>query len=565
VTKSAKIAVVLGIIMVIIMSGAAVGLYYFLEFRKGDQFYREGYAAEQRQDHDVAIEKLSQALKHKLPKNDLAEAYSTRGAAYRSTRKFEEAVRDFSEAIRLYPNWSYAYFARGWTYQLKGEPDKAIPDYKEAIRYDANYGWAYYDRGLIYLRRQQWDFAITDFDEAIRCLPNNIDPLLARGQSYLGKKEFDRALANFDGATAVDSSNPSGYFYRSNIYFIKGEADKQLRDLKEAERLASIAPKHTGARSSALPYNYPDVYRKMEHEYDQGDYDRAIEFANELVAMEIDWSHASPVLMDRGNAFRAKGNFDKALVDYDQAIAFNPKNTGAHVDRALALERKGRRDQALRDYAEAIRLDSKMWQAHFNRAISFREAGEFAKAIEDLSEVIKLEPEYAPAYLIRAADYYRLGQVDKALEDWNRATELNSNQIEAYLGRTMAYFKKKDYVRAVQEMETATRVESKTPADTLNSLAWLQATCPDKRARDGAAAINTATKACQLTQWNDWRYVDTLAAAYAESGNFAEAANYQKLALRTANGPSAVIEKAKKRLSLYEQHKPYRDEIAGEP
>jgi len=227
-------------------------------------------------------------------------------------------------------------------------------------------------------------------------------------------------------------------------------------------------------------------------------------------------------------------------------------------------ERKGRRDQALRDYAEAIRLDPKMWQAHFNRAISFREAGEFGKAIEDMSEVMKLKPEYAPAYLIRAADYYRLGQVDKALEDWNRATGLNSNQVEAYVGRTMAYLRRKDYVRAAQEMETATRLESKQPAETLNSLAWLQATSPDKRARNGAAAIEVATKACQLTQWNDWRYVDTLAAAYAESGNFTEAANYQKLALRTADGPPVVIENAKKRLNLYEQHKPYREEIAGQ-
>jgi len=138
VRKAVKIAVVVAlsfvVIMAIMISGAAVGIYYFLEFRKGDQFYREGYAAEEREDHDVAIEKLSQALKHKLTKNDLAEAYSSRGAAYRSKGRFEEAVRDFSEAIRLYPNWSHAYFGRGWTYQRKGEPDKAIPDYAQAIR-----------------------------------------------------------------------------------------------------------------------------------------------------------------------------------------------------------------------------------------------------------------------------------------------------------------------------------------------------------------------------------------------------------------------------------------------
>ena len=549
--------------MALVIAGAALGIYYYLEFHKGTEFYREGYAAEQREDHDAAIEKLSQALKHKLTKNDLAEAYSSRGAAYRSKEKFEEAARDFSEAIRLYPNWAYAYFERGWTYQLKGDPDKAIPDYQEAIRYDSNYGWAYYDRGLLYLRRQQWDSAIADFDEAIRCLPNDIRPLLARGQSCLGKNEVDRALADFDGAIAVDASNPSGYFYRSHIYFIKGDRDKQLRDLKESERWAPFARKHPPAR--ALPYNYADVYGRMRSAYDHADYNGAIKHANELIAMEINWSQASPVLMERANAFRAKGDFDKALVDYDQAVAFNPKSAGPHVDRGLVWEKKGRRDEALRDYAEAIRLDPKMWQAHFDRAICLKEAGDLGKAIEDMSDVIKLKPEYVPAYVNRAADYYRLGQVDKALQDWDYATKLNSNQAEPYLGRTMAYLKKKDYVKAAQEMEAAARVESKNPADILNSLAWLQATSPDKRARNGSAAIEAATKACELTQWNNWRYIDTLAAAYAESSNFIEAAKYQKMALRMADDTPGVIEKANKRLNLYEQHKPFHEEVLGSP
>src|SRR5260370_35412030 len=83
-----------------------------------------------------------------------------------------------------------------------------------------------------------------------------------------------------------------------------------------------------------------------------------------------------------GNAFRAKGDFDQALVDYDQAIAFNPKNSGAHVDRALVWEKKGRHDQALQDYAEAIRLDPKMSQANVNHSIAFRETGEYGNSIQ---------------------------------------------------------------------------------------------------------------------------------------------------------------------------------------
>jgi len=185
-TKSAKVAVIFALGVIVVFAGVvSTGVYYFVDFQKGKQFFQNGYDAEE---DDVVIEKLSEALRHKLTRNDLGLAYSTRGAAYRSKQKHNEAVRDFSEAIRLYPEWSHAYFGRAWTYQRKGEPDKAIPDYAQAIRYDQNSGWAYYNRGLLYLRRQQWISAIADFDEAIRCLPRDCDPLLARGLCYLGKR-----------------------------------------------------------------------------------------------------------------------------------------------------------------------------------------------------------------------------------------------------------------------------------------------------------------------------------------------------------------------------------------
>jgi len=167
---------------------------------------------------------------------------------------------------------------------------------------------------------------------------------------------------------------------------------------------------------------------------------------------------------------------------------------------------------------------------------------------------MKLKPEYAPAYLIRAADYYRLGQVDKALEDWNRATGLNSNQVEAYVGRTWHILGEK-ICQSGARMETATRLESKTARRDFDSLAWLQATSPDKRARNVPLRIEVATKACQLTQWNDWRYVDTLAAAYAESVTSPRLLIIKNWLCERRTVRLLVIENAKKRLNLYDQRR----------
>src|SRR5262249_30309383 len=95
--------------------------------------------------------------------------------------------------------------------------------------------------------------------------------------------------------------------------------------------------------------------------------------------------------------------------------------------------------------------------------------------------------------------------------------------------------------------------------------ARLLATCTDGRIRDGERAILMATKACELTDWMRGRELDTLAAAYAEAGQFEEAERYQRMALDhpeyvSPDGAVAGFEVAgyRQRLELYKQKKPYR-------
>jgi serine/threonine-protein kinase len=124
----------------------------------------------------------------------------------------------------------------------------------------------------------------------------------------------------------------------------------------------------------------------------------------------------------------------------------------------------------------------------------------------------------------------------------------------------MAYLQARDYVNATQEIEKTTGLESEHPDDTFNSLAWLQATCPDKHARNGAAAVQAATKACELTQWKNESYIDTLAAAYAESGDFDQAIKFQKQSLEMTSASDTDRKGMEERLHLYQQRKPYREE-----
>jgi tetratricopeptide (TPR) repeat protein len=116
------------------------------------------------------------------------------------------------------------------------------------------------------------------------------------------------------------------------------------------------------------------------------------------------------------------------------------------------------------------------------------------------------------------------------------------------------------YGEAISDYEAAVRVDPNYALG-FSDLAWLQAACPAAEFRDGAKAIENATKACELTNWKDHRYIGTLAAVYAEVGDFATAVKWQKEAidLLTEDKRDKWQANYESRLKLYQSGKPYRE------
>ena len=176
------------------------------------------------------------------------------------------------------------------------------------------------------------------------------------------------------------------------------------------------------------------------------------------------------------------------------------------------------------------------------------------RAIDFFTTAIRRHPT-AGDYSSRGTVWWKKGELDIAIGDYNEAIRLDPKDDAAYNNRGTAWYGKGQYDKAISDWNEAIRLVPKW-ARPYNIRAWLYASCPDGRFRNGRKAVENARKACELTDWKHANNIDTLAAAYAEDGSFSEAVRWQQKAIDLA--PANQKADFRSRLSLYQARKPYR-------
>ncbi len=194
--------------------------------------------------------------------------------------------------------------------------------------------------------------------------------------------------------------------------------------------------------------------------YGKGDYDRAIADYDQAISLDAKSVYA---YNGRGNASQGKGDYDRAIADYDQAISLDPKDAHSYDNRGSAYNSKGEYDRAIADYDQAIRLDPRHASAYNGRGNSYNYKGDFDRAITDYDQAIRLDPKYALAYNNRGLAYVRKGNFPAAFADYDRAIGLKPDLTIAYLGRARAYLQDGKIDRAFADIGKALRLDSNDP------------------------------------------------------------------------------------------------------
>lgn len=312
---------------------------------------------------------------------------------------------------------------------------------------------------------------LADFTKSIELQPEKAEYLMLRAQAHRAASRADECLADIDAAIEIAPENPK-------VYELKALALSMLQRNEEAIEAFNKASELEPERLS--PYQY------------------------------------------RSELYSQLGKLDEAIAQLDKALEVSPNNLASLLIRAQLLTADAQHDRALDDINAILEQRPMLPAALLMKARSLDKLDRTDEAVALLEKLIATNPDRTDLQMQLASFYVDKQMADEAIVALTRVLELEDGNGLAWRLRGDMHLFAGLHDRAIADFEKALELD---PADTgvLNNYAWTLATSPYSTIRNGEKAIELASKACELTQYGAPHILSTLAAAYAESGQFDEA------------------------------------------
>lgn len=374
----------------------------------------------------------------KIPSKDKeykAFAYGTRAQVYLNLEDTIQALKDYSQAINVMPDDDRLYNQRAQVYYEQEKYDLADKDYQKMISLKAGDVMGYMGIGRNANAQKRYGDAIRQFDYVVKLDQNYSSAYSFRAESYIGLKKYNEAIDDVITALGIDKDRKAFYELQelADSAFEQTVAKLKAQKIKEPNEQSWVYDLGV-VYERAAKYNKAIAYYKesLEKEsniitasrisscYDDlGDYDKALEYCDQAIALD---SVKSDYLYQKANILDNAGRSKEAIRVMGEYIANNPDMAEGYYRRGWFEDHSGNVEEAIEDYTMAITLQPNEAYAYLNRGVLYRLKGENAKAESDFKQVVRLDsiPEDAECSFYA---YYYLGQKDKAIEVLNTALD----------------------------------------------------------------------------------------------------------------------------------------------
>lgn len=317
----------------------------------------------------------------------------------------------------------------------------------------------------------------------------------------------------------------------------------------------------------------------------------ALDAMREAVRLNPRWNAGR---LNLGASLLEAGQHEEAITQFTEVLRTTPSSVAARNNLGFAYLLMGRVEEAIREFEAVLLIAPEFARAHHNLGKALMTQGKNDEALHQLTEAVRLDPQLAEAWNALGQLKAAQGKRDEAIRHFQEAIRVNPNSIDSYSNLAMALVAEKRVDEAVQVAAQAAAVAPQSALahhslglilsragrekesiaalreavrlapdwpEALNNLAWALATSADATLRDGGEAVALAERACARTEFKLANMLDTLGAAYAEEGRFAEASRTAAMAVERAAalGQQGLAEQIAQRQDAYEAHRPYRE------
>jgi len=417
------------------------------------------------------------------------------------------------------------------------------------------------------------DEALTQYAAAQSFMPANVDACINLGIALTRKGELDAARAQLRRALELNPRDPGAHFNLASVLSRQGKFDEAIPHYHEALR----------------SYFYrAEAHNELGNLYlRQGKTDAALSQYREAIRLDPDFAQAH---LNLANLLATQGRLPEALTHYALAAQANPALPEARYNLGRAAMAAGRFGEAADHFRAALAAQPDFAEAHHNLGLLLERQGRTDEALAQYEAALRAKPDHAKTHYVLANALLKRRQPALAREHYEAALKSQPDYAEAHYQLGVLLLADQDAAGASRHWQAALRLKPDW-LELLNNLAWLMATHPDPKVRDGTQAVKLASRAAELIrqreagptdplaaahaeagQFNEAvpsperglseaGALDTLAAAYAEAGQFQEAITAVERGLKLADAArnKGLVDQLQARLQLYRAGRPYRE------